>query len=57
MVGAFKVAKDSDEPWRAASLKGGVFYNSTNEFSVGNANRKVWKAVCYQLACQVRAKI
>ena len=53
MVGAHKVAKDSDEPWRAASLKGGVFYNSTGEYTVGNANRNAWKAVCYQMACQV----
>ena len=53
MVGAYKVAKDSDEPWRAASTKGGVFYNSSGEYTSGNANRQAWKAVCYQIACQV----
>ena len=53
MAGAYKVAKDSDEPWRAASLKGGVFYDSTSDYTVGYTNRQVWKAICYQIACQV----
>jgi nuclear pore complex protein Nup107 len=49
LVGACKVAADSDEPWRAASLKGGMFYSG----SAGNTNRHLWKAVCYQIATRV----
>ena len=70
---AAELARQSDEPWRAASLRGGTLYmdpvmgaplpfltKETDEpgtapcLTRGNPNRDLWKAVCYQMAREVR---
>ncbi|KAI8907441.1 nuclear pore protein 84/107 [Powellomyces hirtus] len=47
-----------DQPWRAASLRGGMLSNDPDvddpSQKVGNQNRDLWKAVCHQIASNDR---
>ncbi|KAJ3299145.1 hypothetical protein HK104_009939 [Borealophlyctis nickersoniae] len=56
MEDAMDLCKQCDQPWRAASLRGGSLWvdsvideNVGNEFA-GNLNRELWKAICYKIA-------
>ncbi|KAK9766655.1 Nucleoporin nup84 [Basidiobolus ranarum] len=58
---ATDLCRESDQPWRAASISGGVYHDDpllgddvpiSNEALEprGNVNRGLWKGTCYQLA-------
>ncbi|ORX93251.1 nuclear pore protein 84/107 [Basidiobolus meristosporus CBS 931.73] len=58
---ATDLCRESDQPWRAASISGGVYHDDPllgDDVPVGiealeprgNVNRGLWKGTCYQLA-------
>ncbi|KAJ2481322.1 Nucleoporin nup84 [Coemansia sp. RSA 2131] len=54
---AMSLCVESDEPWRAASIKGGLFWRDprledeqSTESVGGNINRNLWKHACAALA-------
>ncbi|KAJ2500959.1 Nucleoporin nup84 [Coemansia sp. RSA 1972] len=57
MSDAMALCVESDEPWRAASMKGGLFWRDpqledaeSTESVGGNINRNLWKHACAALA-------
>lgn len=62
LAAAFDLARQADQPWRAASLRGAMlYYQQTldeegddamgpDRVAGGNRNRLLWKAVCRRLA-------
>ncbi|KAI8588342.1 nuclear pore protein 84/107 [Geranomyces variabilis] len=58
LVAAADLYDACDQPWRAASLRGGVLSNDPDiddpSDKIGNHNRDLWKAVCHQIASNDR---
>ncbi|KAJ3177903.1 hypothetical protein HDU87_004185 [Geranomyces variabilis] len=58
LVAAADLYDACDQPWRAASLRGGVLSNDPDidepSDKIGNHNRDLWKAVCQQIASNDR---
>ncbi|TPX59982.1 hypothetical protein SpCBS45565_g07632 [Spizellomyces sp. 'palustris'] len=54
MRDAMDLYQQCDQPWRAASLRGGFLWNDPERegagIKEGNQNRDLWKAVCFQIA-------
>ncbi|KAI8927093.1 nuclear pore protein 84/107 [Entophlyctis helioformis] len=64
LLDAVALCQDCDQPWRAATLLGGItredkfvdgVVNEDNELITGNENVMLWKATCYQIAMDERA--